>query len=276
MIAQQLPGRTDNDVKNYWNSKLRKKLAEMGIDPITHKPFSKIFADYGNVGGLSKAGMRISSLNKDLKNAILMKTEPKGLLNASNHFIPFPSATTTMTISPKKELTQDSFLLNDNNILSNDKSLNLLSQLQAIMLVTEASNYVPNYESPLPSFNSEATFSSPSLSSSSSSSSSCSSGAEEMLPLAFNWNDFLLEDAFLPNEAQENETKVEFISSQDLIITDSQIQSEEAKDMDNTLISSIGAINETTSSESSFVETLLARENEMLLEFPDLLAESFY
>ncbi|XP_015967227.2 transcription factor MYB35-like [Arachis duranensis] len=42
IIAQQLPGRTDNDVKNYWNTKLKKKLSQMGIDPVTHKPFSKL------------------------------------------------------------------------------------------------------------------------------------------------------------------------------------------------------------------------------------------
>nr|GMD98698.1 transcription factor MYB35-like [Ipomoea batatas]GME02176.1 transcription factor MYB35-like [Ipomoea batatas] len=45
IIAQQLPGRTENDVKSLWNTKLKKKLSAMGIDPVTHKPFSQILAD---------------------------------------------------------------------------------------------------------------------------------------------------------------------------------------------------------------------------------------
>lgn len=45
LIAAQLPGRTDNDVKNYWNTKLKKKLSGMGIDPVTHKPFSHLMAE---------------------------------------------------------------------------------------------------------------------------------------------------------------------------------------------------------------------------------------
>ncbi|KAF4352536.1 hypothetical protein F8388_012232 [Cannabis sativa] len=272
MIAQQLPGRTDNDVKNYWNTKLRKKLSEMGIDPVTHKPFSQIIADYGNVGGLPKTGMRIGSLNKDLKNAILMKMDPKGSLSplpnttTTRHFMLTHQATTTImttNIAPKTEPALDRFLSNDNNISSNDiSSVDLLSQLQAIKLVsTEASNYKPNnYESSLlPCFYPEATFSSPS--------SSSSSSTQEMPPLAgvasFNWNDFLLEDAFLPNDqAQEHETSMaelmNYSSSQNDL---SQNQSEGSKDMDNT----------------SFVEALLARENEMLLdEFPEFLAESLY
>ncbi|KAK1281771.1 Protein ODORANT1 [Acorus calamus] len=48
--ADQLPGRTDNDVKNHWNTKLRKKLFEKGIDPITHKPMSQIAAYYQSIG----------------------------------------------------------------------------------------------------------------------------------------------------------------------------------------------------------------------------------
>ncbi|KAJ0105780.1 hypothetical protein Patl1_19684 [Pistacia atlantica] len=37
LIAGRLPGRTDNEVKNYWNSHLRRKLVSMGINPDNHR-----------------------------------------------------------------------------------------------------------------------------------------------------------------------------------------------------------------------------------------------
>ncbi|KAL6583901.1 hypothetical protein OROMI_003190 [Orobanche minor] len=119
IIAQQLPGRTDNDVKILWNSKLRKKLSAMGIDPVTHKPFSQILADYGNIGAFPKARTRFSSLSRDLKNPIILKSEqyPKNPQTlAPNHF---------------------SSLLAPNPI-------DLYSQLQAVNFITEASNYARN------------------------------------------------------------------------------------------------------------------------------------
>ncbi|GAB4855339.1 hypothetical protein Ancab_023960 [Ancistrocladus abbreviatus] len=36
LIAARLPGRTDNEIKNYWNTHIKKKLLSRGIDPQTH------------------------------------------------------------------------------------------------------------------------------------------------------------------------------------------------------------------------------------------------
>ncbi|MEF3019391.1 Myb-like DNA-binding domain-containing protein, partial [Pseudomonas aeruginosa] len=36
VIARHLPRRTDNEIKNYWNTHLKKRLMEQGIDPVTH------------------------------------------------------------------------------------------------------------------------------------------------------------------------------------------------------------------------------------------------
>ncbi|XWS32895.1 hypothetical protein CRYUN_Cryun22dG0030100 [Craigia yunnanensis] len=58
-IATHLPKRTDNEIKNYWNTHLKKRLAKMGIDPITHKQKSDALI---SIDGQSKNAANLSHM----------------------------------------------------------------------------------------------------------------------------------------------------------------------------------------------------------------------
>ncbi|KAE8668020.1 Transcription factor MYB34 [Hibiscus syriacus] len=290
IISQQLPGRTDNDVKNYWNTKLKKKLSEMGIDPVTHKPFSQILADYGNIGGLPKSRTRIGSLNRDMKNTFLIKPElhqpqpptaaTQGFTNINNNQL-----MTHMAAPPGIEPIFANNNVNHHAAAAADcDSLDLLSQLQAIKLVTEASNYT-GYQIVLPTFPNQypLSLSSPSSSSSTTSSSTCSTAAQDKTGLTFSWRDFLLDDAFLPPQVPESYD----IALQNHRSNNTSVQHMDTNnnnnDNDNRVIPgtgseplSYGFQSSSSSTESSFVAAMLDQEKEMFSEFANLLEDPCY
>ncbi|XVE85831.1 hypothetical protein DITRI_Ditri17bG0122900 [Diplodiscus trichospermus] len=93
VIATHLPKRTDNEIKNHWNTHLKKRLIKMGIDPMTHKPQNN-----HTLGSLSPA--------KSIANLTHMAQWESARLEAEARFVressklaPSPAAT-----QPQKQL----------------------------------------------------------------------------------------------------------------------------------------------------------------------------
>lgn len=85
MIAGRIPGRTDNEIKNYWNTHLSKKLISQGIDPRTHKPLnpdhnSSQFAKDPN----QKSGPKSVNLEETGRTYRVMATKVSQTFNMTN------------------------------------------------------------------------------------------------------------------------------------------------------------------------------------------------
>ncbi|KAB1210069.1 Transcription factor MYB39 [Morella rubra] len=73
-IAARLPGRTDNEIKNYWNTHIRKRLLRMGIDPVTHAPRLDLL-DLSSILNSSLCNQSILHMSSLLGTQALMNPE---------------------------------------------------------------------------------------------------------------------------------------------------------------------------------------------------------
>ncbi|GAV76866.1 Myb_DNA-binding domain-containing protein [Cephalotus follicularis] len=109
LIAGRLPGRTDNEIKNYWNTHLSKRLRSQGTDPDTHKKLSKPMLQ-----DLKKGAKTKSNNNKNNKQH---KSKPNIQTENPKVHTPKPTRFTSLSLA-----RNDSFESNTCNTVSQSSS----------------------------------------------------------------------------------------------------------------------------------------------------------
>ncbi|KAG8066053.1 hypothetical protein GUJ93_ZPchr0004g40085 [Zizania palustris] len=154
-IATHLEGRTDNEIKNYWNTHIKKKLLRMGVDPVTHQrlPPDLLLLDGAAAGhhlappavlspeaALLSAAASLGSLDTTLRQVHLLQN----LLNAitSNDGVVVAAAARLM--ASNLAATTNATTTNSNSIAPNfQEQMNMLAH----------TNYqLPDYLRDTPSF----------------------------------------------------------------------------------------------------------------------------
>ncbi|KAK9067351.1 hypothetical protein SSX86_014677 [Deinandra increscens subsp. villosa] len=84
-IASHFPGRTDNEIKNHWNTGIKKKLKLLGVDPNADKHIMKEKKQHQ---GAKNEQFDIASMNENTQVLDCAKTDelgPENDMNSKNH-----------------------------------------------------------------------------------------------------------------------------------------------------------------------------------------------
>ncbi|KAE8683050.1 Transcription factor MYB51 [Hibiscus syriacus] len=172
-IATHLPKRTDNEIKNYWNTHLKKRLSKMGIDPVTHKPKTDPLGsttgnakDAANLSHMAQwESARLEAEARFVRESKLVSNPPQNLQiavgssSSSSSSTSVPSLINTAFLAPPKTRPQclevlkawqgevtGLFTFKTDNLQSPTSTLNSMESMLPNGLIND--NFVTNFPVP--------------------------------------------------------------------------------------------------------------------------------